>query len=60
MSAKIVDSKRQAREDVQNNAIEINGEKITEVDYIVSQKDLLFGQYIIAKRGKRDYKFIFL
>ena len=60
VSAKVVDSKRQAREDVQNKAIEINGEKITEVDHIVSQKDFLFGQYLIAKRGKRDYKFISL
>lgn len=53
-----VSSKRQAREDVQNSAIELNGNKITEVDHAVSQKDLLFGQYLIAKRGKRDYKFI--
>ena len=60
VSAKIVDSKRQAREDIQNNDIEINGEKIAEIDYIVSQKDFLSGQYIIVKRGKRDYKFISL
>ena len=60
VQAKVSDSKRQAREDIQNNAIELNGNKITEIDYAVSQKDLLFGQYIIAKRGKRDYKFISL
>ena len=53
-----VSSKRQAREDIQNGAIELNGNRITQIDYVVSQKDLLFGQYIIAKRGKRDYKFI--
>ena len=50
--AKVADSKRQTREDVQNKAIEINGNKITETDYLVSQKDLLFGQYLIAKRGR--------
>ncbi len=60
VSAKVVDSKRQAREDIQNNAIEINGEKISDLNYIVGKKDLLFGKYIIAKRGKRDYKFISL
>ncbi len=53
-----VSSKRQAREDIQNKAIELNGSKISEIDYLVSQKDFLFGQYLIAKRGKRDYKFI--
>lgn len=56
--SELVSSKRQAREDVQNGAIELNGSKIAEIDYAVSQKDLLFGKYIIAKRGKRDYKFI--
>ena len=60
VSAKVVDSKRQAREDVQNKAIELNGEKISDLNYAVGKKDLLFGQYIIAKRGKRDYKFISL
>ena len=53
-----VSSKRQAREDVQNGAIELNGKKISDLNYTVGRKDLLFGQYIIAKRGKRDYKFI--
>jgi tyrosyl-tRNA synthetase len=58
--AKVVDSKRQAREDVQNKAIEINGEKINDFNYVLVQEDLLFGRYLIAKRGKRDYKFISL
>ena len=58
VSAKVVDSKRQAREDVQNKAIEINGVKVTDLNYLVGEKDLLFGKYIITKRGKRDYKFI--
>lgn len=58
--AKVVDSKRQAREDIQNNAIELNGEKVSELNYVLGEKDLLSGKYIIAKRGKRDYKFISL
>jgi len=60
VSAKVVDSKRQAREDIQNKAVEINGEKITDLNYIVGEKDFIFGRYLIAKRGKRDYKFISL
>jgi len=58
VSAKVVDSKRQAREDVENKAIEINGEKIAELDYKVSRKDALQGKYILVKRGKKDYHFI--
>lgn len=60
IASKAVESKRQAREDIQNKAIELNGEKISDFNYIVVQKDFLFGQRIIIKRGKRDYKFIFL
>lgn len=58
VQAKATDSKRQAREDVQNNAIELNGGKVLETDYVVSQKDFLYDKYIIVKRGKKDYKFI--
>ena len=58
--AKVVDSKRQAREDVQNNAVEINGGKINDLNLVIGKKDFLFGRYLIAKRGKRDYKFISL
>jgi len=60
VSAKVTDSKRQAREDVQNNAVELNGEKINDLNLVIGKKDFLFGQYLIAKRGKRDYKFISL
>lgn len=58
VQAKATDSKRQAREDIQNNAIELNGGKVLETDYLVSKKDFLYDKYIIVKRGKRDYKFI--
>ena len=37
MEAKISPSKRQAREDVQNGAISINGEKVTSLDYVVKE-----------------------
>ena len=55
--AKALDSKRQAREDLQNNAIELNGQKISDPNYLVSQKDFLFGRYAVIKRGKKDYRF---
>lgn len=59
-TTQVVDSKRQAREDIQNSAIELNGAKINDLNYLVGGKDLLFGKYIIAKKGKRDFKFISL
>jgi len=60
VAAKVVDSKRQAREDAENKAIEINGEKVPGMDFSVDKKDLLGGKYILVKRGKRDYHFVVL
>ena len=51
----IASSKREAREYVSSNAIAINGEKVNDLEYMVSEKDFLFGTYIIVKRGKKNY-----
>lgn len=51
----IVSSKREAREFVSNNAISINGKKVNDLEYIVREDDFLFGEYIILKRGKKNY-----
>ncbi|MBG9988777.1 tyrosine--tRNA ligase [Aerococcaceae bacterium DSM 111176] len=51
----IVDSRRQAREFVTNGAISINGEKVTDVDYEISQEDTIGDKYIIVRRGKKNY-----
>ncbi|HLO12039.1 MAG TPA: tyrosine--tRNA ligase [Pseudoneobacillus sp.] len=54
-AAGISPSKRQAREDVSNGAVSLNGEKITEIDYLVSEKDRIEGQFTIVRRGKKKY-----
>ncbi len=48
-------SKREAREFVSGNAISINGEKINDLDYVISDKDFLHDTYIIIKKGKKNY-----
>ena len=55
MAAEIVSSKRQAREDVTNGAISINGQRVTETDYVVSEKDRIEGQFTVIRRGKKKY-----
>lgn len=55
VKTKLVSSKRQAREDVSNGAIYINGEKITDLDYIVNTKDRLQNKYTVLRRGKKKY-----
>ncbi|MDO4680547.1 MAG: tyrosine--tRNA ligase [Aerococcus sp.] len=48
-------SKRQAREDVNNGAIYLNGERVTDLDYQVGAKDAIDGRYIVVRRGKKKY-----
>lgn len=58
VSAGISPSKRQAREDVTNGAVSLNGDKVTETDYVVSEKDQIEGQFTIIRRGKKKYHLI--
>lgn len=55
INIKAASSKREAREFVLGNAVSINGEKITDIDYTISDKDFLDSTYIIIKRGKKNY-----
>ena len=48
-------SKREAREFITGNAIKINGNKNTDLDYILTDKDFVDNTYIIIKRGKKNY-----
>ena len=48
-------SKRESREFISGNAIKINGEKINNLDYKISDKDFIDNNYIIVKRGKKNY-----
>ncbi len=58
VSAEVSNSKRQNREDIQNGAIELNGNKIKDLNYSIRKKDCLYGKYLIIKRGKKDYHFV--
>lgn len=48
-------SRRQAREDVSNGAISINGDKISDTDFIITREHAIENQYIIVRRGKKNY-----
>lgn len=48
-------SKRQAREDVNNGAIYINGERQQDVNYALALEDKIDGEFTIIRRGKKKY-----
>ncbi|HDC8343040.1 TPA: tyrosine--tRNA ligase [Staphylococcus aureus] len=48
-------SKRQAREDVNNGAIYINGERQQDINYALAPEDKIDGEFTIIRRGKKKY-----
>ena len=58
VAAKISPSKRQAREDIANGAVTVNGERITDSSYVLQDSDRIEGQFTIIRRGKKKYSLI--
>ena len=52
----VVTSKRQAREDVNNGAISINGDKVTDLAFTVDSSLRLEDSFTVVRRGKKNYK----
>lgn len=55
VEAGISSSKRQAREDVSNGAIYINGERQQDLKYEISDQDKIDNEFTIVRRGKKKY-----
>ncbi len=55
VNAGIVQSKRQAREDVTNGAISVNGIRVSELEYTLDDKDRIDGEFTVIRRGKKKY-----
>ncbi|MDD3156018.1 MAG: S4 domain-containing protein [Candidatus Pacebacteria bacterium] len=51
----ICSSKRQAREDIQNKAININGIIYSDIEETITEDKILFDKYIVIRRGKKNY-----
>ena len=57
-TAGVAGSKRQAREDVKNGAIYINGERDTDLARALKASDGLCGKYLVIRRGKQKYTLV--
>ncbi|HLR08421.1 MAG TPA: tyrosine--tRNA ligase [Bacillota bacterium] len=55
VAANICPSKRQAREDIANGAIYINGERERSLQYVVNAEDRIEDQFTVIRRGKKTY-----
>lgn len=55
VQAGIASSKREAREWINQGSIQINGEKQTRVEFVVSSANAIHDKDTLIKRGKRNY-----
>ena len=58
VDATICSSKREAREFISNGSITINGDKISDLDFVVKKDNALDNKYTIIRRGKKKYYII--
>ena len=55
VKTQVFSSKGEARKMVQGNGVSINKDKISDIAYEVSGKDIVDGKYILAQKGKKNY-----
>ena len=58
VEAKICSSKREAREFVSNNSISVNGDKVNDLEVMITKSTTLGDKYIVIRRGKKQYYLI--
>ena len=58
VETKISSSRRQAREDINNGAIYINGERQQDVNHVITADDKLDGEFTVIRRGKKKYHMV--
>ena len=55
VEAGVCSSKREAREFVSNSSITLNGEKVTDLEFVVSKDKCIDSKYLVIRRGKKKY-----
>lgn len=58
VQTKIEPSKRQAREDIKNGAIYVNGDRQQSIDFEVDPSAAFDGKFVIIRKGKRKYTLV--
>ena len=51
----VCSSKREAREFVSNSSITINGDKVTDLDFVLTKDKCIDSKYVVIRRGKKRY-----
>ena len=55
VEAGVCSSKREAREFISNGSITLNGDKITDLEFMVTKSACIDSKYLVVRRGKKKY-----
>ena len=55
VEASVCSSKREAREFIGNGSITLNGDKITDLEFMVTKSACIDFKYLVVRRGKKKY-----
>src|SRR5574344_102363 len=58
VESQIFTSKGEARKMIQQNGFSLNKDKVNDINYQLSENDIIDGKYILAQKGKKDYYII--
>jgi len=58
INVELVKSKREAREMIKNNAISVNGEKVQDMNFLLTKAAAFGNQYTVLRKGKKKYAVI--
>ncbi len=55
VSAKLSQSRKTAKKDVQGGGVNVNNERVQDLGYKLTSADVHYGKYILLRRGKKNY-----
>ena len=58
VEAKLASSNREAREFIKNGAVTVNGDKVTDMNFILNKDNAIEGKFIVLRRGKKLYALV--
>ena len=58
VEAKLASSNREARQFLQSGAVSVNGDKVTDMNMMLSKENAIEGRYIVLRRGKKLYALV--
>lgn len=54
----LASSKSDARRNIQGNAVSLNGDKVNDIEYNISEKDFIENTFAVLRRGKKKYAIV--